>query len=659
MRAALLDLLGPGGRLSQALPGYEHRPEQLAMAGAVLDALDDARPLLVEAGTGTGKTLAYLVPAALSGKKVVISTGTRTLQEQILARDVPLLRERLGLEIEVVALKGISNYLCRRRFAELGDTADPDLVRIAAWSRTTQTGDKSELASVPEDAPAWRVVTTTPDARLGPRCPYWERCFVTQARRAAARAEIIVVNHHLFFADLALRHAFAGAQVLPAYDAVIFDEAHQVEDVATEHFGVAVSTHRLATLSRDALKELSALAAPTDERRAAERLLANLDARADELFAALRRRLGELDGARAASVYEARPGAAAAESRLASPSDLFASPRQESWFRLDAALEELARHAERRAAAAPDGGEEHEAICRRAEAIRADLAQLAEPPGHRHVHWAELRGRQVHLHASPIEVGPLLRERVAEAIGSVVFTSATLTTAGSFEFTRARLGLEPDTSTELLVDSPFDFARQAMLYLPQDLPLPSEPDFADAALARIRELLAITAGRAFVLFTSHRALAHAAAALRGSDAPYRVLVQGERPRGALLDDFRTGGAVLLATGAFWEGVDVPGDSLSLVILEKLPFGVPDEPLTAARSARLLERGEDPFRDYQLPRAALALKQGFGRLIRRRDDRGIVAILDRRILARGYGATFLASLPPATRTSALEQVRRWW
>ncbi len=655
-------VLGPGGVLAKAFPGYEHRPQQLDMAHAVARALKDQHALLVEAGTGTGKTLAYLVPAILSQKRIVVSTGTRHLQEQIHDKDGPLLRDTLGLPVEVAILKGISNYLCRRRFSELPDASDPDLIKISKWAGETKTGDRAELAAVPDESPAWKQVTTTPDARLGPRCPFFERCFVTQARRAAAKAQIVIVNHHLFFADLALRATYPGAAVLPRYDAVIFDEAHQIEDVATEHFGIGVSTLRLLSLARDARKALTTLVVTNSaeehaDARAAALMIANLEQRGENLFTALRTRL--LDAGAQNDV------------RMSVPGDLFAEAggRKDAWFRFDATLEEVAAHAERRAYAIardPDSEDkDHEdaaAVARRARGFRDDLGELADAgagSARRYVRWAEVRGRSVLLHASPIDVAPMLREAVLGAVESVVFTSATLTAGGSFEYARERLGLPADDAEALGVDSPFDYSKQALLYLPRDLPAPHEPGFADAAVARTAELCTITSGRAFVLFTSHRALRHAAAALRPM-LPFPVLVQGEAPRQALLEQFRgTAGAVLLATSSFWEGVDVPGDALSLVIIEKLPFAAPDDPITAARVGRLEERGADAFREYQVPRAAIALKQGFGRLIRRRDDRGIVAILDHRILTKAYGRLFLASLPPAGRTSALEQVRRWW
>ncbi|MBI4510373.1 MAG: ATP-dependent DNA helicase [Deltaproteobacteria bacterium] len=655
MSHALLDeILQPGGILAGALPGYEQRPQQLKMAHAVLSTLEEGGTLLVEAGTGTGKTLAYLIPAILSGKKVVVSTGTRNLQEQIFEKDIPLLRRHLDMPFDAALLKGISNYACARRLAEVGDTQDADLIKILRWAKHTEAGDRAGLGEVAEESPAWKLVTATPDSRLGPKCPFYERCFVTQARRRASRAQLVIVNHHLFFADLALRSAYEGAQVLPSYDAVVFDEAHQLEEVATEHFTISVSTLRLGALLRDARKALVDLpGTPTQNARAASGLLANLEARCDELFHAVRARLCQ-----AGPNLLLPPDAAGTEKRAEAPEDLFAGTRRDLWFKVDAALEELSAHAGQRAAGSD--GETAHGVARRADAVRADLATLAEQNDtKRHVYWTELSGRSLFLHASPVDVAPVLRQRVVESLEASVFTSATLTTGGRFDYVRARLGIPSDIAVELTLDSPFDFSRQSLLYLPRDLPSPKEPEFAAAALSRITELLQVTQGRAMVLFTSHKSLRQAASELR-QRVPFPVLVQGELTRPTLLETFRKQvGSVLLATSSFWEGVDVPGEALSLVILEKLPFAVPDDPLTSARVRRLEDQGLDPFFGYQVPRAALSLKQGFGRLIRTRRDRGIVAILDHRILTKGYGRVFLQSLPPAGRTSVLEQVRRWW
>ena len=644
------DLLAPDGGLARAIPHYEDRPEQRAMSAAVARALADARPLIVEAGTGTGKTLAYLVPALQSGKRVIVSTGTRALQDQIARHDIPLLRSLLARPFSAVVLKGVANYVCRRKLAELASRPSPDvsLGALVDWSTYTETGDRSEIEWLPEAAPLWSDVTTTPDARIGPRCPYFERCFVTQARRLAENAQLVLVNHHLYLADRALRAGSPGARVLPDHDAVIFDEAHQLEDVATEHFGARVSTHKLAELARDAHVALAGM--PLWTGRASADLIANVERAGIALFATLR------------SALVAR---ATQDGRMPLPEGLFDDPdRQRAWFRLDTALEELARAADAEAEPPPDQEPSSEAgaraslagVARRARELRDALALIAEQRQKNHVYWGEVRSTGTFLTASPIDVADLLRRHVVHAGPTPVFTSATLAAAGDFAYSRARLGL--DDADELLVASPFDYERQAMLYVPRDLP-PAVEGFSRAAAERTRELLAITHGRAFLLFTSHRALREATALL--GDLPFPRLVQGDGPRATLVDRFRsTPNAVLLGTSSFWEGVDVPGDALSLVVIDKLPFAPHTDPLIAARMQACAETGGDPFAAIQLPAAAIALKQGFGRLIRRRDDRGIVAILDARVVTRTYGRVFLDTLPAGLpRTSAIEQVRRWW
>lgn len=647
------ELLAPGGGLSRAIPDYEDRAEQRAMSAAVARALADQRALIVEAGTGTGKTLAYLIPALASGKRVVVSTGTRALQDQIARHDVPLLRAILARPFSAVVLKGVSNYVCKRKLAELASRnatrSEPDvsLTALVDWAAHTETGDRGEVEWLAESAPLWSEATTTPDARLGPRCPYFERCFVTQARRLADQAQLVLVNHHLYFADRALKAA--GARILPEHDAVIFDEAHQLEDVATEHFGARVSTHKLAELVRDAHVALAS--APLWTGRAADDTIRTVERTAAGLFAQVRAVLV------AGSPHEVR---------VPLPAGLFDHPdRQAAWFKLDTALEELARTAESESEPAPDGDDSDvtagvraslSGLARRARGLRDDLATVAEQRHKSHVYWGETRATGTFLTASPIDVADLVRRHILSAGPTPVLTSATLTAAGAFEYTRQRLGL--DDAEELAVASPFDYARQAILYVPRDLP-PATEGFSAAAAERTRELLAITAGRAFLLFTSHRALREAATRLAA--LPYPRFVQGDAPRASLVDRFRaTPNAVLLGTSSFWEGVDVPGDALSLVVIDKLPFAPHTDPLIAARMQAATEAGRDPFATIQLPAAAIALKQGFGRLIRRRDDRGIVAILDNRVVTRGYGRVFLDTLPAGLpRTSALEQVRRWW
>ncbi len=660
------EILAPGGGLALAIPHYEDRREQRQMSAAVTRALEDGRPLIVEAGTGTGKTLAYLIPALLSGKRVVVSTGTRALQDQIARHDVPLLRSILARPFAAVVLKGVSNYACRRKLAELGGknatralrgppredpreaARDVSIDALVDWAAHSETGDRAEVEWLAESAPLWAEATTTPDARIGPRCPFFERCFVTQARRLAEQAQLVLVNHHLYFADRALRAGSPTARILPDHDAVIFDEAHQLEDVATEHFGARISTHRLAELVRDAHTTLASL--PLWTGRAADDTIRTVERTGITLFAQLR----------AALVGDAAEGG-----KVPLPPGLFDHPeRQLAWFKLDTALEDLARAAEAESEPPPDDEPDGPAgaraalsgLARRARGLRDDLATIAEQRHKSHVYWGETRPTGTVLTASPIDVADLVRRHILQAGPTPIMTSATLTAASSFAYTRARLGLED--ADELIVSSPFDYARQAMLYVPRDLP-PVNDGFSAQAADRVRALLEITTGRAFLLFTSHRALREAAARL--AVLPYPRLVQGDAPRGALIDRFRaTPHAVLFGTSSFWEGVDVPGDALSLVVIDKLPFAPHTDPLVAARMQAAAEAGREPFSAIQLPAAAIALKQGFGRLIRRRDDRGIVAILDGRVVTRGYGKAFLDTLPAGLpRSSALEQVRRWW
>lgn len=646
------------------------------MAAAVARALAESRSLLVEAGTGTGKTLAYLIPALLSGRRVVVSTGTRALQDQITSHDVPLLREILPVGFEAVALKGVSNYVCRRKLAELragatrtGNRPGPvtenlsaeTVADIAEWSEHTDIGDRAEVSALAEDAPAWRSLTQTPETRLGSGCPFHETCFVTRARRRAEQAALVLVNHHLFFADLALRASHPGARVLPDYDAVVFDEAHQLEGVMTRYFGIRVSTAGVARLCQDARFALVGAADLLVPRPPGHEMSARIVESVERCGA----RLFEVVGRHLATVRVEN------SERVAVSADLFADgERQDAWFQLDSALDELSAQARSAARARvgdddPERAETAQAVARRAALMREELAALAEQSAtSSFVYWGEARGHSVSLCGAPIHVGDYLREHLLAGVQAAVFTSATLTAGHAFDYVRERLGLDLELADELAIDSPFDYTRQAILYIPRDLPDPREPGFAARACARIGELVELTEGRAFVLFTSHRALRDMAGRLArdiASKNDFRLLVQGQMPKNKLLSTFRTTPrCVLLGTGTFWEGVDVPGDALSLVIIDKLPFAPPTDPLMAAR-IRQYERDErDPFTELQVPRAALALTQGIGRLIRRADDRGIMAVLDHRLLARRYGQIFLDSLPPGLRrTSSFEQVRRFF
>ncbi len=643
------DVLGPESALAASLEGWERREGQLAMAEAVERALEQEHHLFVEAGTGTGKTLAYLVPAILSGRKVVVSTATRALQDQIFTKDLPVVAEALaarGVRFRATLMKGLSNYACLRRMNEAklgGWGADADLARIFAWAAETETGDRAELADLEDDAPSWREVASSSETRIGSGCDYFDDCFVTRVRREAEEAQVVVVNHHLLLADLALRTGPRGAHasVLPAYDAIVFDEAHQIEDIATDFFGTRVSSARTDALVRDAESALSAA-------RALEALKSgSVRATLEGVREAARSLFGEL--ALHASSGDSRRGLAAADVTAACRGAHGALD-----LRLEA-LESIAR-------ARPE--ESLQGIARRTADLRDDLRSvLAIAPGGEQegdgiVRWIDVRQRSVSVGASPVDVGAALRKRLFDRVPSVICTSATLATAGGFHFAKARLGGPPEAE-ELVVESPFDFSARAALYLPRDLPEPSDPAFEAAAADRIEELVRLTGGGAFVLCTSRRAMEGLHRQLaRRKVVP--LMIQGERPKHVLLARFRASGrAVLVATMSFWEGVDVPGWALRLVILDKIPFAPPNDPVVAARCARLDRDGGNGFTQYSVPMAAMTLKQGFGRLIRTQRDAGVVAVLDRRIVTKGYGRALLAGLPPARRLTTFDDLRLFY
>jgi ATP-dependent DNA helicase DinG len=682
------ELLGPGGPLSRALSAYESRSGQLEMAAAVERALSSDGILFCEAGTGTGKTLAYLVPALLSGKKVIVSTATRALQEQIYQRDLPLIEAALGVTFPVALMKGLSNYVCRRRLAEF--RASPESQRpmyaraldsLASFIEESESGDFAELAGMAEDDPVRAEVGSSSDTRLGASCQYFDECFVTRMRREAERARLVVVNHHLFFADLALRGPHPG-RVLPDYDAVIFDEAHQLEDIATEFFGMRVSQRKLERLLADAERALRAAGAadPLFGGDSALRSVSAVEVSADAFFHSL-------------------GGVAGRDERVTLERDVFSGDVASAWHALDSALEGLASATEmargRLAAPSLRGTrpastlpEALELSSRRSEEARAALAQVVEGSSGR-VTWLERNNKNITLASSPVDLSLLFRERIFETVPAVVLTSATLSTAGrpnsassnaasvqdvtaaseepravtsAFGYFRSRYGVADErvSVSELIVPSPFDFEQNALLYTPRDLPAPNAPSFGERAAERIAELIAITGGGAFVLTTSHKTLQHLSRILPPRLGGKRLLVQGTRPKAALTQAFRAdGNAVLLATQSFWEGVDVPGRALRLVVLEKIPFAVPTDPVMVARGRELEAAGESPFMKLSVPAAAIALKQGFGRLIRTQRDVGIVALLDDRVHRRGYGKLILGTLPPARRTDELDGVREFW
>ncbi|HKY20648.1 MAG TPA: ATP-dependent DNA helicase [Vicinamibacterales bacterium] len=652
------------GTLAQALPAFESRSAQREMADAVAGTLQNGGVLLVEAGTGTGKTLAYLVPAILSGERVLVSTGTKTLQEQIYFKDLAILREALGVPFTATYMKGRGNYLCLHRFESFRESANSGTARlfgesaaqiflpiIEQWSTTTETGDRAEIADLPEDLPFWGDIAATSENCIGTECPRYDDCFVTRMRLRAAESSLVVVNHHLLCADAAVRQSAYG-EVIPECRYAVVDEAHQLEDVATQYFGVSVSTYRFDELARDA-----------------ERLIAAglAGEKAGELNAALERmreRAHEFFRNVANNLPVRSPQAS--ENRLRITGAML-EPHYEDAALLMGTLDLLESTAALIKPPLPDPERPREStkldlagLAQRAGELRDELRFVLKASERDYVYFLETRGRGVFLRAAPIDVSNILRDVLFDRMKSTVLTSATLTVEGSFDYIRSRLGLDTSRATRFLkLASEFDYKRQAILYLPRRMPDPRSVDFAAASAREIISILEASRGRAFVLFTSYAAL-RAIQAIAEVELPYPILVQGSAPRSALLEQFRTTpNAVLLATSSFWQGVDVMGEALSCVIIDKLPFASPGDPITAARIEAIAERGGQPFGDYQVPLAILALLQGLGRLIRHRDDRGVLAVLDPRLQTMGYGRRFLASLPPAGITREIADVQRFF
>ncbi len=623
----LEDVFGPRGPLARTLPGFTPRRSQLAMASRVAGALENRTPLVVEAGTGTGKTFAYLVPALLSGRRVLISTGTRTLQDQLFSKDLPLVAGAIGVPARVALLKGRSNYLCSYRLKQLGRERslaamrDRLLTRVERWAGITKTGDLAEVPDLGDAHPLWLQVTSTRDNCLGAKCADIARCHVVDARRKALEADVVIVNHHLLLADLALKEDGFG-DLLGAADAVILDEAHQIPDLATQFFGARIGSRQVELLVRDARAEL------VNARAAVTALAAEMGA-VEKTLAAL------------AEIIRAtpRPNWLAADTPLADGAqDLARTLRG-----LAAALNEESREAGMAQCAA------------RATELAGRLEEIMQAEENEGARSVELTQRGFTMSLMPFDVAGRFAAMTGATRAAWIFTSATLSVGEDFAHFTSRLGLgEAET---LAIPSPFDFESQALLYLPPRLPDPSAPAHTQAVIDCAIPLIEASAGGAFVLFTSHRALQRAADLLRArwaELADFPLLVQGEAPREQLLRRFReSGNAVLLGTASFWEGVDVKGDALRLVIIEKLPFASPDDALTKARIEHLKANGGNAFREYQLPEAALALKQGVGRLIRSETDRGVVVICDPRLVDKPYGRVFRASLPPmpVTRESA--------
>jgi len=635
------EVFAPDGSLARVLPGYEPRPGQVSMAEAVARTLERGGVLLAEAGTGTGKTLAYLVPAILSGQRALISTGTKNLQEQIYFKDVPALREALGIDFTATCMKGRANYLCLHRLDQIAEQRDARafdvfLPIIQDWAARTQTGDRAEIEDLPEDLAFWNEVSATAETCLGSECARYDECFVTLMRQRAAASDLVIVNHHLLCADAAVRRGAFG-EVIPACPQIVLDEAHQLEDVATQYFGLSISSYRIDDLARDIDKAGAVAARGPKEREEISRLSERLRERSRHFFHDLALAHGRDMVAPSRGEERVRAVAATLRETFDAAAELTGA--------LDLAEASLSLM---NPPPSEDGGENAAidllGLARRAREIRDELRFMLRADDPSFVYFVEFRGRGLFLRAAPIDVSEIIRDVIIDRARSAILTSATLAVDSSFEYARNRLGVQH--ADELMVPSEFDYGRQAMLYLPRRMPDPRDPDFAIAAGREICELLRRTRGRAFVLFTSYATL-RAVQGLAEMSLNYPILVQGTVPRSQLLKKFReTPNAVLLATSSFWQGVDVVGDALSCVIVDKLPFASPGDPITAARIESIRAGGGEPFDEYQVPLAILTLQQGLGRLIRHRQDRGILAVLDPRLRTKGYGRRFLASLPQA-------------
>ncbi len=633
----IAEIFGPGGAIEKCMPdGYEHRPSQLEMAELVEAAFRDKRHLIVEAGTGTGKTLAYLVPAIRSGRRVVISTATKSLQEQLFEKDIPFLQKHFARDLKVAVMKGRGNFLCREKVHRM---ADQPMIKgldeldwfhqIRDWEKVTETGDRAELNFLPDDAELWQRLDARRDACTGQKCPEFNTCFITAMHQRAAEADLIIVNHHLFFADLALKQDDFGS-VLPEYGAVIFDEAHEIEDVASEYFGRQISNYRFDELARDA--EIAVRVTHTGGAPLQKRIM-RVRERGKTFFEAFPARDGRFPFDRTQ-----RAG--------------FLDQNRESYDGLVDAIKSL----ESEIATLPAKPEELLNIARRGMELRAELNFLFESNEGNFVYWFERRNKGVFVAATPIDVSALLRERLFEPFETIILTSATLAVGGRFDFLKQRLGI--NMASERVLPSEFDFATQALLYFPSTLPDVRDPGFPERAAQEIITLLEISQGRAFCLFTSYSQMNDLYERVRHR-IRFPVLLQGSAPRSALLEKFRnTENAVLFATSSFWQGVDVRGEQLSCVIVDKLPFAVPSDPIVAARVRALQEDGRNAFAEYQVPEAVLSLKQGFGRLIRSRSDRGVLAILDNRIQRMQYGKIFMESLPAYATTRDIAVVKRF-
>ncbi len=656
--ASVNDYFGRGGLLAESMPGWEDRSGQLEMAREIEAAIADKRNLIVEAGTGTGKTLAYLVPLVLAGVRAVISTGTKNLQEQLVRKDVPFLQSILGHPLRVAVMKGRNNFVCIEKLAEqerrpslsgIEETSEFALIRD--WARTTETGDRSDLEGLPADSKLWPRLDARREACPGRKCERFFQCFVTKMHQRAREADLVVVNHHLFFADLAMRDDEDDfGPIIPPHETVVFDEAHEIESVAAQFFGQVLSSHQVEDVARHA-----ASAAKQGNFASPE-----LDSALKFLRASAKAFFGLFDDFQPRQEFTER--AAFRREHAAEYDGLHTALKSlESVLKLVRERGEetqLVRGRTREIGALLRVllGEVDEDVLSQVDGNSA-LVSVADDHAQNYVYWVDKRGNGVYLHATPIELGPILDERLFRQNANAVLASATLAVEESFDYIRGRLGLH--AANESVIPGHFDFRRQALLYLPPEMPDPRGREFPARAAKAIGSVLGITRGRAFVLFTSYRQMREVHRIV-SKTLEFPCLLQGQGSNAELLDRFRrTRNCVLFATASFWQGVDVPGEQLSCVIVDKLPFAVPTDPIVRARTERISAHGGNAFREYHVPRATLALKQGFGRLIRTASDRGVLVMLDNRIKTKSYGQIFLNSLPDYAKTEDLDEVARFF
>ncbi len=623
------DILGEKGKLSRSFHGFEYRPAQVQMAILISEVLSNRGHAIVEAGTGTGKTMGYLVPIILSNKKTVISTGTKTLQEQIYFKDIPLISRTTGLKVDSLMMKGRKNYLCLHRYHQYISLPsvlkpDKDAIRIRArldeWLKSTRFGDRAELPWLADDDLLWDAISSTSEQCQGNECLHRDTCFLNALRKRAAQAQIIIVNHHLFFADIMVKQGGFG-EIIPRFQAVVFDEAHNIEEIAISYFGVSLSTGQLAAFVKDAEKETGEI--DDKDRQEIKKHLNIIRGCMEEIHALFRQseEKGRLNEDNVLRIHE--------------------GPSLDIRKGLNFLQQRFGHTIASRAA---DLGRSLEIIFSFND---PDLLK-----------WYEKRERGIIFHSSPLDISRVMSEMLYDNVKTIVFTSATLSTNGNFDYIRSCLGIS-ENALEGIYPSHFDFKTQSMLYIPDDLPAPNSRDFALEAGKRIMEILMITSGRALILFTSYSNMDIVYDLINGK-LPYTVFRQGDAPRSILLERFREDThSVLLATGSFWQGVDVPGEALSCLIVDKLPFDSPGDPLVSARIESIYSKGGNPFMEYQLPSAIISLKQGLGRLIRKRTDRGVLAILDVRMLTERYGRFFFNSLPDMNVSNKLEDIQNFF